>query len=77
MNIKGIIINSYKELDRSYFMDEYKEDASSDRPFPIGHGQIISRSSLVLDMILLLEPDESSRVLEIGTRFWLSNSTFS
>ncbi len=57
----------YKELDRSYFMEEYKEAADQDRPFPIGHGQTISQPSLVLRMTILLDVDEDSKVLEIGT----------
>lgn len=61
------IIESYEKLDRSYFMDEYKEYASQDTPFPIGHGQTISQPSLVLRMTILLNPDKTSKVLEIGT----------
>lgn len=57
----------YKELDRSYFMEEYKEAADQDRPFPIGHGQTISQPSLVLRMTILLDVKKDSKVLEIGT----------
>lgn len=61
------IIKEYKELDRSYFMDEYKTEAHIDTPFPIGYGQTISQPSLVLKMTLLLEPSKDTKVLEIGT----------
>lgn len=58
----------YQKLDRSFFIDnEYKECAYLDRPLPIGHGQTISQPSLVLEMTRLLDPDENSKVLEIGT----------
>lgn len=61
------IIKYYKELDRSYFMEEYKGHSHEDTPFPIGHGQTISQPSLVLKMTILLEVEEDSKVLEIGT----------
>lgn len=61
------LIDFYHQLDRSYFMNKYKDLASQDTPFPIGHGQTISQPSLVLKMTLLLDVKEDSRVLEIGT----------
>lgn len=64
---KERLMEYYKELDRSYFMDEYKEYAKEDSPFPIGYGQTISQPSLVLKMTLLLEIHKKCRVLEIGT----------
>lgn len=67
MKNKERIRRNYKELDRSYFMDQYKEYADQDRPFPIGHGQTISQPSLVVKMTLLLDIEETSKVLEIGT----------
>jgi protein-L-isoaspartate(D-aspartate) O-methyltransferase len=48
-------------------MDNYKEEAYIDTPFPIGYGQTISQPSLVLEMTQILQPDYSLRVLEIGT----------
>jgi protein-L-isoaspartate(D-aspartate) O-methyltransferase len=58
----------YQKLDRSFFIDnEYKECAYLDRPLPIGYGQTISQPSLVLEMTRMLDPDENSKVLEIGT----------
>ncbi len=64
---KAEITSFFQKLDRGIFMDEHKEAANIDRPFPIGHGQTISQPSLVLDMTLHLAPADDSRVLEIGT----------
>lgn len=48
-------------------MDNFKEQAHIDAPFPIGFGQTISQPSLVLKMTILLDVDENSRALEVGT----------
>ncbi len=62
------LMGLFRKLDRALFLDsEYKEYAALDRPLPIGMGQTISQPSLVLEMTALLQPDESCRVLEIGT----------
>lgn len=61
------ITEYYNKLDRSYFMDENKELSHEDVPFPIGYEQTISQPSLVLKMTILLDIDEESKVLEIGT----------
>ncbi len=62
------LMRLFRKLDRALFLDsEYKEYAALDRPLPIGMGQTISQPSLVLEMTALLQPDESCRVLEIGT----------
>lgn len=57
----------FYNLDRSFYMDSYKEEAEIDHAVPIGHGQTISQPSLVLKMTLLLDLEPSSKVLEIGT----------
>lgn len=67
MSNKERIIDYYKKLDRSYFMEDYKEDSHRDTPFPIGFGQTISQPSLVLKMTLLLDVQKDNKVLEIGT----------
>ncbi len=67
MDNRKRIVDIYNGLDRSYFMDEYKEYSHEDSPFPIGHGQTISQPSLVRDMTILLDLQEDSKVLEIGT----------
>ena len=67
MDNKERIIKYYNDLDRSCFMDEYKEQSHMDNPFPIGFGQTISQPSLVLKMTIILDRDKNSKVLEIGT----------
>ncbi len=67
MTNKEKIINYYHNLDRGQFMDNFKEQAHIDAPFPIGFGQTISQPSLVLKMTILLDVDENSRALEVGT----------
>ncbi|MGI6725911.1 MAG: protein-L-isoaspartate(D-aspartate) O-methyltransferase [Christensenellales bacterium] len=58
----------FRSLDRSFFVENnLKEYASIDEPLPIGFGQTISQPSLVLKMTQLLEPENDSKVLEIGT----------
>ena len=61
------IVEYYKKLDRSLFMEENKRYAGIDAAFPIGHGQTISQPSLVLKMTLMLGLHEDCKVLEIGT----------
>ncbi|WP_078594037.1 protein-L-isoaspartate(D-aspartate) O-methyltransferase [Evansella clarkii] len=61
------IIEYFRNLDRSFFMDVDKNLAKWDRPLSIGHGQTISQPSLVLDMTLALDLQPDSKVLEIGT----------
>ena len=61
-------MDHYRSLDRAFFLEEdLKSRASYDAPLPIGHGQTISQPSLVSLMTLELDPEPSSRVLEIGT----------
>lgn len=58
----------FQRLDRSLFLENgYKSSADCDIPLPIGNGQSISQPSLVAQMTRLLDPQSSSRVLEIGT----------
>ncbi|MBN2261040.1 MAG: protein-L-isoaspartate O-methyltransferase [Clostridiales bacterium] len=64
---KEDIISYYNKLDRSLFMEENKMYAHVDSPFPIGYGQTISQSSLVLYMTINLDIDSEHKVLEIGT----------
>lgn len=62
------LIEFYRNLDRSFFIDnEMKAFADLDKPLSIGYEQTISQPSLVLEMTRMLEPEEDSRVLEIGT----------
>lgn len=66
-NQKEEIVRYFNELDRGYFINEYKEYAQFDRPIPIGHGQTISQPTLVLNMTIQLNLQPNSKVLEIGT----------
>lgn len=66
-NLDQEIKNYFRQLDRSFYMDDLKECASYDEPIPIGHEQTISQPSLVLFMTLALELQRDSKVLEIGT----------
>lgn len=62
------IIDFFKNLDRSFFIDnENRSLAHQDRALPIGHGQTISQPSLVLEMTLQLDLNDKCKVLEIGT----------
>lgn len=61
------IIEHFKQLDRSFFMDTLQEFAYLDEAIPIGYEQTISQPSLVLEMTLALDVHKESKVLEIGT----------
>ena len=62
------IIDAMKNVPRHWFVRaEDQREAYEDHPLPIGHGQTISQPSLVAYMTQLLELDEKSKVLEIGT----------
>ncbi|MFU8844264.1 MAG: protein-L-isoaspartate(D-aspartate) O-methyltransferase [Bacteroidales bacterium] len=50
-----------------YVPVEYKMNAYADHPLPIGEGQTISQPYIVAFMTEVLQPDSTSRVLEIGT----------
>lgn len=65
--LKDEIIEYFQSLDRSFFMDQFKDMAMVDAAFPIGYGQTISQPSLVLAMTIQLDIEPSSRILEIGT----------
>jgi protein-L-isoaspartate(D-aspartate) O-methyltransferase len=67
MSSKEKIIDYFNSLDRSLFMDINKDLALMDTALPIGYGQTISQPSLVLEMTVLLNPEEDSKILEIGT----------
>ena len=61
-------MNHFNSFDRSLFLNEpLKNMANWDIPLPIGYGQTTSQPSLVAQMIIELDPEPNSRILEIGT----------
>lgn len=62
------VLQALRKVPRHEFVPEdRRENAYLNRPLPIGHGQTISQPYIVAIMTDLLELDENSRVLEIGT----------
>ncbi|HMA61540.1 MAG TPA: protein-L-isoaspartate(D-aspartate) O-methyltransferase [bacterium] len=62
------VLNAMNEVKRREFVPPvYQSYAYSDQPLPIGHGQTISQPYIVALMTSLLELDQDSKVLEIGT----------
>ena len=62
------VINAIKKVPRHAFVPEqYRYEAYSDMPLPIGYGQTISQPYMVAVMTLYLDPKEDHKVLEIGT----------
>lgn len=62
------VLNALKEVPRHLFVpEEQKKHAYEDRPLPIGFGQTISQPYIVALMTELLQLNENSKVLEIGT----------
>ena len=65
---KKAVADYFRQLDRSLFIDnEYKSQACYNMPLPIGKGQTISQPTLVACMTRMLNLQNNSRVLEIGT----------
>jgi protein-L-isoaspartate(D-aspartate) O-methyltransferase len=61
------IIEAFQKIDRGDFvLDEYKSEAYTDVPLPIGYGQTISQPSTVAFMLELLQPKPGDRILDIG-----------
>ena len=62
------VIAAMRKVPRHLFVpEEYRHQAHSDGPLPIGHNQTISQPYIVAIMTELMAVDSSSRVLEIGT----------
>jgi len=62
------VLEAMRTVPRHAFVPErYQGQAYADRPLPIGYGQTISQPYIVGYMTELLELDEESKVLEIGT----------
>ena len=62
------VIQAMRSVPRDLFVPaEQREDAYSDQPLPIGHGQTISQPFIVALMTEALEVEPTHRILEIGT----------
>ena len=62
------VLESMNTVPRHEFVDsDLQQNAYQDRPLPIGFGQTISQPYIVALMTELLNVDQNSRVLEIGT----------
>ncbi len=62
------VLNAMQKVAREKFvLPEDQPYSYADRPLPIGHGQTISQPYIVAFMTELLNLDEHSKVLEIGT----------
>jgi len=62
------VIEAFLKVPRHLFVpEEYVHEAYGDYPLPIGYGQTISQPYIVALMTQLLELNENSKVLEIGT----------
>ncbi|WP_456325074.1 protein-L-isoaspartate(D-aspartate) O-methyltransferase [Desulfonauticus submarinus] len=63
-----LVLQAMRKVPRHFFVDEALENqAYSDHPLPIGHGQTISQPYIVALMSELLCPSPGLNVLEIGT----------
>lgn len=62
------VIDAMRTVPRHLFVPErYLDEAYTDGPVSIGHGQTISQPYIVASMTEYLKPTSGSRVLEIGT----------
>lgn len=62
------VLSAMRKVPRHEFVpDSEKRHAYRDTPLPIGEGQTISQPYIVALMTELARPDQSDRVLEIGT----------
>ncbi|MFC2171177.1 protein-L-isoaspartate(D-aspartate) O-methyltransferase [Acidobacteriota bacterium] len=63
-----LVLDAMRTVARHRFVPEsYRRHSYEDRPLPIGSGQTISQPYIVAYMTEMLEIDENSRILEIGT----------
>ncbi len=62
------VLEAMQAVERHLFVpSEYREQAYSDRPLPIGYGQTISQPYIVAYMTERIRPRKEFKVLEIGT----------
>jgi len=66
--VSDTVLRAMRSVSRDLFVPEsYRNLAFSDCPLPISSGQTISQPYMVAAMTEMLEIDETSKVLEIGT----------
>jgi protein-L-isoaspartate(D-aspartate) O-methyltransferase len=62
------VLAAMRQVPRHRFVPErFREEAYSDHPLPIGHGQTISQPFVVARMTELLALEPGDKVLEVGT----------
>ncbi|MFW5994074.1 MAG: protein-L-isoaspartate(D-aspartate) O-methyltransferase [Halanaerobiaceae bacterium] len=62
------ILDAFESVPRHEFVpEEYRELAYADRPVPIGNNQTISQPYIIAAMLIRLNLDENSSVLEVGS----------
>ncbi len=62
------VLNAFRKVERHRFIDpDLWEEAYSDHPVSIGHGQTISQPYIVALMTEIIGPDTKDTVLEIGS----------
>ena len=62
------VLAALQKIERHRFVPaKYRNQAYEDHPLPIGEGQTISQPYIVGLMTSLVEPDNTKKVLEIGT----------
>ncbi|MBW1893239.1 MAG: protein-L-isoaspartate(D-aspartate) O-methyltransferase [Deltaproteobacteria bacterium] len=62
------VLTALQKIERHRFVPaKYRNQAYEDHPLPIGEGQTISQPYIVGLMTSLVEPDNTIKVLEIGT----------
>jgi protein-L-isoaspartate(D-aspartate) O-methyltransferase len=62
------VLKAFSEVPREKFVSEdYQELSYNDHPLPIGHGVTISQPYIVALMCQILQLNEKSKVLDVGT----------
>ena len=71
------VLNAVRKIPRHLFIDSsFEAHAYQDKAFPIAAEQTISHPYTVAFQSQVLEIKPGEKVLEIGTGFWISNSSF-
>lgn len=66
--VNKCVLQAFLKVPREEFVsEEYREQAYSDSPLPIGHGVTISQPYIVALMCQLLNPKSKDKILDIGT----------